>query len=380
MLNILSVFPRARAKCLALWGTTFAIFVIDTLTELDIAVAVLYVLVIMMAMGSCTIRGLRRVALTCAGLTATAFFFSHFDHPFSAALARCLVSLTAIGIATWLALKNRRTRDELQAQYSLLAHTRDVEARLHRAQIELAHISRNTTMGELAASIAHEVNQPLAAITSSAEAAQRWLDRPTPDLKEAGAAIARAASNARRAAEVIKRIRDLTRKSDSHYEELELQSVVTDSLALLDREIQSRKVRVSCTFARPSLSILGDRIQLQQVVINLVMNSLQALSSRKESPRELHVRIYREDPHAVVEVHDNGPGIDEQHLALLFDAFFTTKEDGMGIGLSICRSIIELHGGCIRADSPPNQGATFSFSLPVSTAHPQPLKKILQQP
>ncbi|KQZ78671.1 sensor histidine kinase [Pseudomonas sp. Root562] len=372
MLNVMSGSPRVRAKCLALWATTFAIFIVDTLTELDIAVAVLYVLVIMMAMGTCSIRGLRRVALICALLTAAAFFFSHLDHPFSAALARCVVSLTAIGIATWLALKNRRTRDELQEQFSLLAHTHDVEARLHRAQIELAHICRITTMGELSASIAHEVNQPLAAIASSAEAAQRWLDRPSPDLKEAGAAIARAASNARRAAEVIKRIRDLTRKSDSLYEELDLQSVVTDSLALLDREIQSHKVRVACSFASPSLWVSGDRIQLQQVVINLIMNSLQAMNGHKSSPRELHVRTYRQESHAVVEVQDNGPGIDQHHLALLFDAFFTTKENGMGIGLSICRSIIELHGGCIRADSQPNLGATFSFSLPVSPANGQP--------
>jgi C4-dicarboxylate-specific signal transduction histidine kinase len=374
MLNVMSASPRATAKCLALWATTFAIFLVDTLTELHIAVAVLYVLVIMMAMDSCSIGGLRRVALTCAVLTAAGFFVSHHEHPFSAALARCLVSLTAIGIATWLALKNRRTSDELHKQFSLLAHTHDVEAQLHRAQIELAHISRNTTMGELSASIAHEVNQPLAAITSSAEAAQRWLDRPVPDLKEAGAAIARAASNARRAAEVIKRIRDLTRKSDSHYEELDLQSVVADSLALLEREILSHQVRLLCTFARHSPKVSGDRIQLQQVVINLIINSLHAMSGHRDSAAELHVRVHWQKDRAVVEVHDNGPGIDQQHLALLFDAFFTTKEDGMGIGLSICRSIIELHGGSIRADSQPNQGATFSFSLPLSTANGQPSK------
>jgi signal transduction histidine kinase len=183
-----------------------------------------------------------------------------------------------------------------------------------------------------------------------------------------------AASNARRAAEVIKRIRDLTRKSDSHYEELDLQSVVADSLALLEREIQSHQVRLLCTFARHSPKVSGDRIQLQQVVINLIINSLHAMSGHRDSAAELHVRVHWQKDRAVVEVHDNGPGIDQQHLALLFDAFFTTKEDGMGIGLSICRSIIELHGGTIRADSQPNQGATFSFSLPLSTANGQPSK------
>lgn len=362
---------RTKATCLGLWATTLAIFVIDTLTELDIAVAVLYVLVIMIAMGSCTISGLRRVALMCALLTLAGFLLSHLDDPFSTALARCAISLTAIGIATCLALKNRRTRDELQEQFSLLAHTHDVEAKLHRAQIELAHISRNTTLGEMAASIAHEVNQPLAAITSSAEAAWRWLDRPLPDLDEARAAINRAASNARRASEIIRRIRDLTRKSDSHYEDLDLESVVADSLALLDREIRSHQVQLLCKVEGHLPRVPGDRIQLQQVVINLIMNSLQALIGRKDLPRELHVRIHAKECLAVVEVRDNGPGIDQHHLALLFDAFFTTKEDGMGIGLSICRSIIELHGGSIWADSQPNNGATFSFSLPASITDTQ---------
>lgn len=370
MMNVMSG-ARSSATYLGLWATTFAIFIVDTLTDLDIAVAVLYILVIMLATGSCSIRGLRRVALTCGMLTLAGFFVSHLDHPFSTALARCLVSLTAIGIATWLALQNRRSRDALQEQLSLLAHTHDVEAQLHRAQIELAHISRDTTMGEMAAAIAHEVNQPLAAIASSAEAACRWLDRPLPDLREARAAIHRAASNARRASEVIRRIRDLTRKSDSHYEDLDLESVVADSLALLDREIHSQQVQLSRKVEGRSPKVSGDRIQLQQVLINLIMNSLQALVGCKDLPRELHVRIHGKDSLVVVEVRDNGPGIDPQHLALLFDAFFTTKADGMGIGLSICRSIIELHGGRIWADSQPNGGATFSFSLPASTTDTQ---------
>ncbi|VVP67364.1 Adaptive-response sensory-kinase SasA [Pseudomonas fluorescens] len=371
MIDIRSGALRSSAACLGLWATTLAIFIVDTLTELDIAVAVLYVLVIMIAMGSCTLRGLRRVALICGALTLAGFFVSHLEHPFGTALARCLISLTAIGIATWLAVKNRRTSDELQEQLSLLAHTHDVEAQLHRAQLELAHISRNTTMGEMAASIAHEVNQPLAAIASSAESASRWLDRPIPDLDEARVAIKRAASNAHRASEVIRRIRNLTRKSDSHYEDLDLESVVADSLALLDREIQSQQVQLLRKVEGCSPKVSGDRIQLQQVLINLIMNSLQAMTGRKDLPRELHVRIHGKESLAVVEVRDNGPGIDPQHLALLFDAFFTTKEDGMGIGLSICRSIIELHGGRIWADSQPDGGAIFSFSLPASTTDTQ---------
>lgn len=130
-------------------------------------------------------------------------------------------------------------------------------------------------------------------------------------------------------------------------------------------------MQLLCKVDGRSPRVSGDRIQLQQVVINLIMNSLQAMLGRNDLPRELHVRIHAKESLAVVEVRDNGPGIDQTHLALLFDAFFTTKEDGMGIGLSICRSIIELHGGRIWADSQPDGGATFSFSLPASTTDTQ---------
>jgi C4-dicarboxylate-specific signal transduction histidine kinase len=225
-------------------------------------------------------------------------------------------------------------------------------------------------MGELTASIAHEVNQPLAAITTNAEAARRWLGRPVPDLNEARAAIERAASNARRASEVIRRIRELTRKRELQHEIVDIEAVVNDSLVLLEREIQRHQIKVFRQLECRRSSVRGDQIQLQQVLINLIMNAIHAIASREDSPRDLHLVIRKEGGQAVVAVRDSGSGISPEHLAMLFKAFFTTKENGVGIGLSICRSIIEVHGGKIWADSKHGEGATLTFSLPVPLQDP----------
>lgn len=454
---------------LGLGTTTLAIFIVDTLTSLNIAVAVLYVLVMMIAMDSFSAHGVRLLAFACGGLTFGAFLLSHVDDLFSSALARCLVSLLAIAIATWLVIKSKRVNDRLQEQLRLLAQTHDAiivcamdntirswnagaevlygwkahevigrncwkllcsrsslsledikavllvdgswegellettcdgkavtvltrwslsrdhrgqpiailasnndisdarlaEEALHRSEVDLVHISRITMMGELTASIAHEVNQPLAAITTNAEAARRWLGRPVPDLNEARAAIERAASDARRASEVIRRIRELTRKREPQHEIVDIEAVVNDSLVLLEREIQRHQIKVFRQLECRRSTVRGDQIQLQQVLINLIMNAIHAIASREDSPRDLHLVIRKEGGQAVVEVRDSGSGISPEHLAMLFNAFFTTKENGVGIGLSICRSIIEVHGGKIWADSKHGEGATLTFSLPV---------------
>lgn len=457
---------------LGLCVITLVIFVIDTLTSLNIAVAVLYILVILFSMNSFSVRGVRLVALACGVLTLGAFLLSHWDDLVSTALARCLVSLVAIAIAAALALKSKRASDDLQEQLSLLAQTHDAiivcswdctiriwntgaeklygwkasevigrncwellrsqasiplevirgelldngiwegelleatreghkvnilsrwslsrdsqgqpksilatnnditdvrlaEEALHHSQAQLAHVSRVTMVGELAASIAHEVNQPLAAITTYGEAALRWLSRPVPNLEEACAAVERMGGDARRASEVIRRIRGLLNKSEPHYELLDIDTLVSESLSLLEREIQRHHVRLFLKVEPRLPRVLGDRIQLQQVLINLVMNGIQALACRDDRARELQVHIHAQGEQAVVAVQDSGGGIQAEHLPMLFNAFFTTKQDGMGIGLSICRSIIEVHGGRIWADSTLGEGATLSFSLPAAPA------------
>ncbi len=241
------------------------------------------------------------------------------------------------------------------------------EEALHRSQIELAHITRITTLGELVASIAHEVNQPLAAMAANGEAGLRWLERDYPDLSEAGICIQRMLTEARRASEVILRIRALAKKDDPQYRTLDLREVVEESLALMRAEAKHHNVRLSAVLPNTCFLVLGDRVQLQQVIINLIMNAMQAMAGQDKKRRlgvQLRCSAQGEPLLAVV---DSGPGIDPLLLPDIFEPFFTTKPQGMGMGLPICRAIIEKHGGRIWADSHATQGATICVSLPPAT-------------
>jgi C4-dicarboxylate-specific signal transduction histidine kinase len=242
---------------------------------------------------------------------------------------------------------------------------KQAEEALHRSQTELAHATRVTTLGELAASIAHEVNQPLAAVTTNAEASLRWLNRTEPDLVEAAQALERILSETFRASEVIRRIRALSRKADPQRAPLDLKEVIEDSVTLVAREIQRSRVELIQEIADDTPAIVGDRIQLQQVLINLLINAMQAMSANHHSTRKMSLSLRHDEPHeVVVEIRDTGPGVQADDMGRLFNAFFTTKAEGMGMGLSICRSIIEAHGGRIWAQSPPGGGATLRFALP----------------
>jgi C4-dicarboxylate-specific signal transduction histidine kinase len=242
---------------------------------------------------------------------------------------------------------------------------KQAEEALHRSQTELAHVTRVTTLGELAASIAHEVNQPLAAVTTNAEAGLRWLNRKEPNITEAGQALERILSETFRASEVIRRIRALSRKADPQRTPLDLREVIEDSLGLVAREIQRSGVELIKDIIVAPSPVMGDRIQLQQVLINLLMNGMQAMAGTKGAKRQLSLYVCHDTEHEViVEVRDSGPGIQPEDMGRLFDAFFTTKPEGMGMGLSICRSIIEAHGGRIWATSQPGQGASLLFALP----------------
>ncbi|MFL1529110.1 ATP-binding protein [Pseudomonas sp. O230] len=578
-----------------------AIFIIDTLTSIHIAIAVLYVAVILMSVNLFSRKGVIGVSLSCFGLTLAAFFLSHGSDFNSSAFARCLVSLSAIGITTLLALKNKAANDELQEQVRMLAQTHDAiivrdmngiittwspgaealygwskaqaigqdfrkllrpqltltwekvmnslietgrwegevvehrrdgtavtvlsrcslsrdesnqpkavlathnditeqkrainalrrseaflagaqwlsqtgsiglkipsgemywsdEARrifefgdaeepllssvlkkthpddldlvkvsikhayqkephikveyrllmadgrikhvqmlahpvqdatgnfeyigalmdvtdakmaeeaLHRSQTELAHVTRITTLGELAASIAHEVNQPLAAVTTNGTAGLRWLNREVPDIDEVRSAMERMMSETHRASEVIRRIRAMSRKTDPQSVPVHLQEVIEESLALVDREVRRNKIVLDHQYDTEAAQIIGDRVQLQQVIINLIMNGVQAMANTKGKHRTLHVSLRRSDADEVcVDIKDSGPGISPQSMPKLFNAFYTTKPDGMGMGLSICRSIIDAHGGRIWATSEAGEGATFHLSFPSSNEEP----------
>ncbi|MEI6000454.1 PAS domain S-box protein [Paraburkholderia bengalensis] len=241
---------------------------------------------------------------------------------------------------------------------------------LDRSTAELAHVTRVTMLGELAASIAHEVTQPLAAIVTAGDAASRWLNRAKPDLAEVGQSIGQMVRDAKRASDVIRQIRAMAQKRDPSQAVLDVNGIVRESIELVRRELDAARVELEARYVEPPPLVCGDRVQLQQVVINLVMNGVQAMSGVTGRARRMRVGTRRFDEHyGQVFVEDSGTGISEENVGRLFNAFFTTKPDGMGMGLSICRSIVEAHGGRIWAESQQGQGATVQFVLPVDKGY-----------
>jgi PAS domain S-box-containing protein len=428
----------------------------------------LYVLVVMLASGFMSRRGLVLVASACIGLTAVSHLLTH-ELAVGSSLIRALVSIAAIAITTFLTLNYQsasvRLREQAQlldlthdaifvrdmdsvitywnraatelygwpAEYALgkvshqltrtkfpepletimtelmrsdrwegdLVHTtragaevtvssrwslqRDREGRpiavletntdrtaraqtekaLQEAQANLAHATRISTLGELTASIAHEVNQPLTAVMTSADASLRWLDREQPRVDEVRRLVTRVIENTARAGEVIKRLRALSRKTDPQRAHLNLNDVVNETLPLVRRELANAHVLLCIEPAAGLADIEGDRIQLQQVIINLVVNAIQAMASVAD--RRLLIRTLQPDAARVqLEVHDSGPGIDPKDAVRLFEAFYTTKPDGMGMGLSISRTIIEAHGGRISVDCGAGRGAVFTITIPAA--------------
>ncbi|MFC0401927.1 PAS domain-containing sensor histidine kinase [Paraburkholderia rhizosphaerae] len=248
---------------------------------------------------------------------------------------------------------------------------RQTELRLQDAQAELARITRLTMLGELSASIAHEVGQPLSATVTSAEASLRWLDRDPPRLDEVKSGLTRIISEAQRSFQIVRRVRTLAQKNPVQKAAIDVNEIVNESVALIQREIFRHRVPLQLKLAHDLPLVFADRIQLQQVVINLAMNGIQALDGMIDRPRELSIETRtgpaRDDP-VVIAVKDNGAGISRENEARLFEAFFTTKPQGTGIGLSICRSIIEAHHGTIRASNNDGYGATFECALPRASA------------
>jgi two-component system, LuxR family, sensor kinase FixL len=467
--KLLSPAPSSASVLLVIAGAfAIGIFVIDTATTLDIAIAVLYVIVVLLAANFLQRRGVLLVSSGCVALTVLSYFLSHHLAA-DTALVRALVSLAAIGAATFLASKNQSANLALRGQARLLDLTHDsifvrdmsdvitywnrgaeelygwrrdeavgkvshqltktvfpapleeltaellrvgrwegelvhtkrdgsrvtvssrwslerdergrpvatmetnnditernqAQEALRRAQAELAHINRVMTLGELTASIAHEVNQPLAGIVANGAACLRWLDRKPPDLDEARGAVESVISDGMRASDVIQRIRALSKKTEPRKVRLDINDVIDDVIRLVQREMLDHLISLRPELASALPLVLGDRVQLQQVIINLVMNGMEAMAAVTDRPRELAIRSRRHEAGQVlIEVQDAGVGINPENLNRLFSAFFTTKPNGMGMGLSICRSIIDGHGGRIWATRNTGPGATFQFTLP----------------
>jgi PAS domain S-box-containing protein len=450
-----------------------AIFAIDTLTPLDMAVAVLYVAVVMLLAGSVDRRGIIVVGLICISLTTISFFAMHDARDEPEAVMRALVSIAAIVVTTLLSLRDHRSNASLRGQAALLDLTHDAiivrdqsdtiiywnsgaeelygwradeaqgrktaelmhtrfpgtreeanasllaqarwegelrhtckdgsqvlvasrwslrhnergqpvtimetnnditarkrsEERLHTAQAELAHVNRVATLGQLTTSIAHEVNQPLAAVVTNGEACLRWLRRPAPVVTEAVDSVERMIANARRASDVVARLRALARRDAPSLEPIGVNEVILQALDLIERELSGLGVRLERQLAANLPSVMGDRVQLQQVVINLAMNAAQAMA--ESGPvRALTVSTQSLESEAgiyaiEVDLRDRGAGIAPEDLLRLFEPFYSTKPNGMGLGLSISRSIIEAHRGRIEAIAHAEGGMTFRITLPL---------------
>jgi len=230
---------------------------------------------------------------------------------------------------------------------------------------ELAYISRINTMGELAASLAHEINQPLAAIRSNAEAIQSMLEAQAPDLSEIKAAIADIVSDDARAGDTIRRLRALFRREELAHSELDLGELLQEVSRIMRSDAVIRKVSLNLDLAQPLRTVLADRIQIQQAIINLLLNAFDAVSEAQENSRQVTLSALAEGSGCIrVLVRDSGNGIEPDALPRIFDAFFTTKPGGLGMGLAISRSIVEAHGGRLSVSSNPGHGTTFEISLP----------------
>jgi PAS domain S-box-containing protein len=255
----------------------------------------------------------------------------------------------------------KRTEEEL--------HQREVN--LREAQAELAHVNRVTTAGQLAASIAHEVAQPVAASVTNANAALRWLGADPPRLDEVSEAVGRIVRDGRRASDILGRIRALVRRAPPRKEPLDVNDTIIEVLALTRAELRRHRITARSQFATGLPAVPGDRVQVQQVLLNMVLNAIEAMSGMDDGTRELLITTTADTQGTVcIAVGDSGPGLSPESLARLFEAFFTTKSTGMGMGLSICRSIVDAHGGKVWATANEPRGAIFHFTLPLEPPNP----------
>ena len=289
-------------------------------------------------------------------------FFERSDNAMGSALAAAGGALAkGVKVAEEIVhLKNRIKQVE--------AALHEAEQRCLDAQMQLAHVNRIATMGQLAASIVHEVNQPIGATLVNAGTALRWLNASPPKLESARQAIDRIIADGKRAANIVGRIHDLAKKAPAQREGVEINEVVLEVIALTRSEMSNNGIYVQTRLTDGLPGIWGDRVQLQQVTLNLIMNAIEAMSEVTEGSRNLLVSTGKDDSDDVlVAVSDSGPGLPQAGPERVFQAFYTTKPSGLGIGLSICRSIIEAHGGRLWAVPNEHRGAVFRFALPADS-------------
>ena len=327
------------------------IFIADTVTDLEIAFPAFYTVIVLIAVRFCKKRGVVLVGVGCIALTLLSDLVTIDVPPSQAGIINTCISLLAIAATTYLALKIEM---EKEATFE--------------ARSQLAHIARVTTLGEMTATIAHEVNQPLTAVLINGNACLHWLDAEPPDLNEARKNIANIVRDANRASGIVVQVRDLTKGLPPENDWLRVNELILATTLLIDREIQRNQISMQTQLSDDEPLIQGDRVQLQQVLLNLLLNAIEALSSVSIGSRHLVIASTKKDLKSVlVSVYDSGNGFPSNDLDRLFDPFYSTKSDGMGMGLTISRSIVESHGGRIWATPNSPCGAVFQFTLPIDS-------------
>jgi signal transduction histidine kinase len=271
--------------------------------------------------------------------------------------------------------------DEIGAMAKAVQVFKESIIERQRAQAELAHVNRVATMGQLAASIAHEVNQPIGATVTNAQAALRWLGARTPNLDEARQALDQIVRDGKRAGDVVSRIHALVKKAPERKDRFDINEAISEVIALTRSEVLRHGISLQTHFATGLPRVQGDRTQVQQVILNLILNAVEAMSGNREGARELLIRTRRDGSDAVlVAVRDSGPGLDPTNMDRIFEAFYTTKPEGMGMGLAICRSIIDAHGGRLWAVANKPRGAVFRFTFPLERDETMRAKPAAQAP
>jgi C4-dicarboxylate-specific signal transduction histidine kinase len=268
--------------------------------------------------------------------------------------------------AEWWCLPQRKGDNIVGAVVGFSDNTRRKEAEERAATLrdEVAHLSRVSMLSALTGALAHEINQPLTAVRVNAEAALILLASDRPSLPEIRAALQDIRNDNQRAAEVLRQVRTLLRKETAHVEPVALNSIISDAVKLVENSAARRGIRIGAELPDETRPVSGDRVQLQQVVLNLLMNACDAVEQNEQPYRRIALKTIAGDDDVVVQIRDNGPGLSDDEIGRVFDPFYTTKRDGMGLGLWICRTIVDAHGGTLVATRNSDRGVTFSVSLP----------------
>lgn len=341
MVRVKNLLPK-----IALAPFLGAIFILDTISRLEIAAAVFYIVVILISARFLTQRGIWVLSTICFILTVLSFFLTR-SGAVEAGFINCIIALMALILTSYL-----------------VTRAQTAEGAALKATQQLNRVARIKSLGELTASIAHEINQPLAAASSSADACRNWLNKEPVEVERALAALERINREISRASDVITRIRSLAKNELPHKQPYDLNDIVEEALSLASHLIARHSIHLEWQKDEQPLMINADKVQMLQVITNIILNAIEAVRQKKPQQRDIIVVTLYNQHRIHLSVMDSGCGLSDQQMKQIFDAFWTTREGGTGLGLTLCRAIVEAHRGIINVEHNPKGGAIFNISLP----------------